>query len=446
MTIDQAPLSSSPPTRAAIRRATIGATVGSVVEWFDIAVYGYLAVIIGKVFFATSDPTVSLLASFAVFGAAFIVRPLGGIFFGTLGDRIGRQKTLAAVLILAAAATFGIGILPGHASIGIAAPLLLVILRLAQGFSAGGEMGGASAFVAEYAPPRHRGFLVSLVEMGCILGFLLGSLTVLLLNLTLSAQEMQDWGWRLPFLMAGPLGMVGLYIRSKLEETPEFLALRSDGNLSENPFKETVTKHWPSVLRTAGFALFQNAALYIILTFVPTHLTTNLGYPSLLASMSSVVTMAFVCITIPLTGALSDRVGRKRVLGASCLLAILLSYPLFVLMDLDTPSLAILAHVCLGLILGIFLGPVLAAMNELFTTRVRYGGFSLGYNLSVSLFGGTAPFLVTLLIASTGVKASPAFYVMGAAFITLLVIAKSRETAPRLQKESQNVLISVEPK
>lgn len=436
MTTPDAQTTSDAPTNATLRRATIGATVGSIVEWFDIAVYGYLALTIGSVFFATSDPTTALLSSFAVFGVAFFVRPLGGIFFGTLGDRIGRQKTLAAVLILAAIATFGIGVLPSYASVGIVAPIFLVVFRLLQGFSAGGEMGGASAFVAEFAPARRRGFLVSLVEMGCILGFLLGSLTVLILNMMLSDQQMLEWGWRIPFLMAGPLGFVGLYIRSKLEETPEFLALRREENVSKNPLKETLTKHWPAVLRTAGFAMFQNAALYVILTFIPTHLTRNLGFTAELASTSSVVTMTFVCIMIPLMGALSDRIGRKRVLGASCVAAILLSYPLFVLMGAGSPVLALLAHVCLGLILGIFLGPVLAAMNELFSTRVRYLGFSLGYNLSVSMFGGTAPFFVTLLIAATGMNASPAFYVMGAALITLLVIFKTHETAPRLQKQN----------
>jgi MHS family proline/betaine transporter-like MFS transporter len=234
----------STPSEVTVRRATLGATVGSIVEWFDVAVYGYLAVIIGEVFFANDDPTTALLSSFAVFALAFLVRPLGGIFFGQLGDRIGRQKTLAAVILLVSAATFGIGVLPGQDAIGMFAPTLLVILRLLQGFSAGGEMGGASAFVAEYAPPQRRGFFVSFVEMGCILGFLLGSLVVLLLNLLLSGQQMLDWGWRIPFLLAAPLGLVGLFIRSKLEETPEFAALRAAGGVAKNPLKETVTKHW----------------------------------------------------------------------------------------------------------------------------------------------------------------------------------------------------------
>jgi MHS family proline/betaine transporter-like MFS transporter len=415
---------------ATLRRATVGATIGSVVEWFDIAVYAYLAAVIGSVFFPTQDSTVALLSSFAVFGVAFVVRPLGGIFFGTLGDRIGRQRTLAWVILLVSGATLGIGLLPSYTTIGVAAPVLLVVLRLLQGFSAGGEMGGASAFVAEYSPPRRRGYLVAWVEMGCILGFLLGSVVVLLLNVALTSEQVEAWGWRIPFLLAAPLGMIGLYIRSRLEETPEFAALREHGQVAKNRLLESIRHHRPAILRTAGYALFQNAALYVILSFIPTYQSETLGYTPLVASISSVVSMCVTCALIPLLGALSDTFGRRPVLGMSCVLALMLSYPLFLLMGQGSATLAVLAHVALGIILAIFLGPTLTAMNEMFVTRVRYGGFSLGYNISVSAFGGTAPFLVTLLVSRTGNDASPAFYIMAAAAITLLVLLTGHETAP----------------
>src|SRR6478672_12396560 len=345
---------------AVLRRATVGAAVGSIVEWFDVAVYAYLAAVIGSVFFSTDDPTVALLSSFAVFGAAFVVRPLGGIFFGALGDRVGRQRTLAWVILLVSGATLAIGLLPGYATLGVAAPILLVVLRLLQGFSAGGEMGGASAFVAEYSPPRRRGLLVSWVEMGCIVGFLLGSVVVLLLNLLLTSDQVEAWGWRIPFLLAAPLGLVGLYIRSRLEETPEFAALREAGRVSRHPLLESVRDHWPAILRTAGYALFQNAALYVILTFVPTFQSETLGYSSVVASTSSVVSMCVICAMIPLLGAASDRLGRRP----------------------------------------------------------------------VPAFGGTAPFLVTLLVKATGNDASPAFYVMAAALVTLPIVLTAPETAP----------------
>lgn len=420
---------------AMLRRATVGATIGSVVEWFDVAVYGYLAATIGAVFFPSDDPTASLLSSFAVFAVAFAVRPLGGVFFGILGDRVGRKKTLAWVIILVSVATLSIGLLPGYATIGVAAPILLVVARLLQGFSAGGEMGGASAFVLEHAPRHRRGYLVAWVEMGCILGFLLGSVVVLLLNLAMTSDQLQDWGWRIPFLLAAPLGLIGLYIRTRLEETPEFAALLASGRTAKNPLLESIRNHWPAILRTAGYALFQNVALYVILTFLPSYQSETLGHSTLLASVSSVISMVVVCALIPPFGAWSDRIGRRPVLGASCVLAIVLSYPLFVLMGQGSDVLVIVSHAGLGLILAMFLGPTLAAMNEMFTARVRYGGFSLGYNISVSAFGGTAPFIVVWAIDRTGQEVAPAYYVIAAAVVTAIVVLTARESAPTRSTE-----------
>lgn len=406
--------------------------MGSIVEWFDVAVYGYLATEIGRTFFPSESSTVSLLSSLAVFGAAFAVRPLGGIFFGGIGDRHGRRTTLAWILLLVAGSTLLIGLLPGYNVIGVISPILLVLFRLLQGFSAGGEMGGASAFVAEYSPPESRGYHVSWVEMGCILGFLLGSLVVLLLKLSLTQSTFESWGWRIPFILAAPLGTVGLYVRTRLDETPEFAELKQKAETAEHPLRDSVLNYWPSILRTAGYALFQNAALYIVLTLMPSYQTDTLKYGSVTASVSSVVSMAVTCAVIPVFGALSDRVGRRPILGLACVAAVLVSYPLFVLMGQGNVALAIVSHVGLGLILGIFLGPTLAAMNELFITRVRFGGFSIGYNISVSAFGGTAPFIVTGLIALTGhIAAMPSLYTMAAAAVTLVVVITAKETAPR---------------
>ena len=223
-----------------LRRAMLGASVGNCVEWFDFAVYGYLAATLGAVFFPSEDPTISLLSSFAVFGVAFFMRPLGGFFFGPLGDRIGRQRTLAAVIILMSASTFVIAFLPGYAAIGIWAPILLVAARLLQGFSVGGEFGGASAFLAEYSPDERRGYLVSWIEFSAVGGFFLGSASVLLLTATIGEDALGSWGWRIPFLLAGPLGLIGLYIRLRVEDTPEFRALERSGEVSGSPLRETI--------------------------------------------------------------------------------------------------------------------------------------------------------------------------------------------------------------
>jgi MFS transporter, MHS family, proline/betaine transporter len=412
-----------------LRRAMLGASVGNCVEWFDFAVYGYLAATLGAVFFPSEDPTISLLSSFAVFGVAFFMRPLGGFFFGPLGDRIGRQRTLAMVIILMSASTFVIAFLPGYAAIGIWAPILLVTARLLQGFSVGGEFGGASAFLAEYSPDARRGYLVSWIEFSAVGGFFLGSASVLVLTATIGEDALGSWGWRIPFLLAGPLGLIGLYIRLRVEDTPEFRALERTGEVSGSPFRETITQNWRPILQVIGLVIIQNAGFYIVLTYMPTYFSEQLGFSSTASSLSSVFTLIVAMALIPPLGALSDRVGRKPLLAASCVGFALLSYPLFLLMNQGNLVGAVLSHVALGALLAVFLSATIAALAELFPTRVRYGGFSIGYNISVAIFGGAAPFFATYLISLTGNPLSPAFYLIAAAVASLITIATIAETA-----------------
>ena len=412
-----------------LQRAMLGASVGNCVEWFDFAVYGYLAATLGAVFFPSEDPTISLLSSFAVFGVAFFMRPLGGFFFGPLGDRIGRQRTLAAVIILMSASTFVIAFLPGYAAIGIWAPILLVAARLLQGFSVGGEFGGASAFLAEYSPDERRGYLVSWIEFSAVGGFFLGSASVLLLTATIGEDALGSWGWRIPFLLAGPLGLIGLYIRLRVEDTPEFRALESTGEVSGSPLRETITQNWRPIVQVIGLVIIQNAGFYIVLTYMPTYFSEQLGFSSTASSLSSVFTLLVAMALIPPLGALSDRVGRKPLLAASCVGFALLSYPLFLLMNQGSLVGAVLSHVALGALLAVFLSTTIAALAELFPTRVRYGGFSIGYNISVAIFGGAAPFFATYLISLTGNPLSPAFYLIAAAIASLITVATISETA-----------------
>jgi MFS transporter, MHS family, proline/betaine transporter len=415
--------------RGMLRRAMLGASVGNCVEWFDFAVYGYLAATLGAVFFPSDDPTISLLSSFAVFGVAFFMRPLGGFFFGPLGDRIGRQRTLATVIILMSVSTFVIAFLPGYAVIGIWAPILLVAARLLQGFSVGGEFGGASAFLAEYSPDERRGYLVSWIEFSAVGGFFLGSASVLVLTATIGEDALGSWGWRIPFLLAGPLGLIGLYIRLRVEDTPEFRALESTGEVSGSPFRETITQNWRPIVQVIGLVIIQNAGFYIVLTYMPTYFSEQLGFTSTASSLSSVFTLLVAMALIPPLGALSDRVGRKPLLAGSCIGFALLSYPLFLLMNQGNLVGAVLSHVALGALLAVFLSATIAALAELFPTRVRYGGFSIGYNISVAIFGGAAPFFATYLISVTGNPLSPAFYLIAAAMASLITIATIKETA-----------------
>jgi MFS transporter, MHS family, proline/betaine transporter len=412
-----------------LRRAIFGASVGNTVEWFDFATYNFLAVTLAAVFFPPGDPTAALLSTFAIFAAAFFMRPLGGLFFGPLGDKIGRQRVLATVIILMSLSTFVIGLLPPYATIGVWAPLLLVVARCLQGFSAGGEFGGASTFLAEYSPDDRRGFLVSWLEFSTLIGFVLGSVLVLCLSTALSEDALISWGWRIPFLLAGPLGLVGLYIRLRLEDTPEFKALQETGEVSRSPFKETLVENWKQILQVGGLVIIQNIGFYVVLSYMTTYFQDPLGFSPTAASLSTTITLLVGMALIPPLGALSDRVGRKPLLLASCIGYAVLTYPLFLLLNTGNLFAAIVAHVALGALLAVFISTSIAALTELFPTRVRYGGFSIGYNFSVAIFGGSSPYLAQYLVSTTGNPLSPAFIVIGGAVATLLVVLTVRETA-----------------
>jgi MHS family proline/betaine transporter-like MFS transporter len=412
-----------------LRRAIVGASIGNTVEWFDFATYNFLAVTLAVVFFPPGNPTAALLSTFAVFAAAFFVRPLGGLFFGPLGDKLGRQRVLATVIILMALSTFVIGLLPSYATIGIWAPLLLVVARCLQGFSAGGEFGGASTFLAEYSPDERRGFLVSWLEFSTLIGFVLGSTLVLFLTTVLPDEAMTSWGWRIPFLLAGPLGIVGLYIRLRLEDTPEFRALKETGEVSQSPFRETLVENWKQILQVGGLVIIQNIGFYVVLSYMTTYFQDPLGFSATAASLSTTITLLVGMVLIPPLGALSDRIGRKPLLLASCIGYAVLTYPLFLLLNTGSLFAAILAQVALGALLAVFISTSIAALTELFPTRVRYGGFSIGYNFSVAIFGGSSPYLAQYLVSTTGNPISPAFIVIGGAVATLLVVLTVRETA-----------------
>ena len=296
---------------AAISRAVSGAAIGNTVEWFDFAIYGFLATYIADKFFPPGDETAALLNTFAIFAAAFFMRPLGGFFFGPLGDRIGRQRVLALVILLMSASTFAIGLVPSYDTIGVLAPLLLLFLRCLQGFSAGGEYGSGACFLAEYASDKHRGFVVSFLVWSVVVGFLLGSMTVTGLETVLSESAMDSYGWRIPFLIAGVLGAVGLYIRLRLGDTPEFEALRDEGEVASSPLKEAVTTSWRPILQIVGLVVIHNVGFYIVFTFLPSYFTKTLGFTKTDAFVSITVASLVAMVLIPPLGALSDRIGRK---------------------------------------------------------------------------------------------------------------------------------------
>ncbi|MFG1933333.1 MFS transporter [Mycobacterium sp. NPDC048908] len=414
-----------------VRKAVTGASIGNAVEWFDFAIYGLLATFIAANFFPSGNETAALLNTFAIFAAAFFMRPLGGFVFGPLGDRVGRQRVLAVVILLMSIATLGIGLLPTYATIGVAAPLLLLLLRCLQGFSAGGEYGGGAVYLAEFASDRRRGLTVTFVVWSGVLGFLVGSVTVTLLQALLPAAAMESYGWRIPFLLAGPLGLVGLYVRLRLADTPQFAELSRADQVAKSPLKEAVGTGRRPILQVIGLMIIFNVGYYVVFAFLPTYFIKTLHFSKISAFASITLASLVALILILPLAALSDRIGRRPILLAGSAAFALLGYPLFLLLDSGSLGAAMVAHCGLAAIEAVYASVAVAAGVELFATRIRYSGFSIGYNICVAAFGGTTPYVVTWLTAETGNDAAPAFYVVVAAVVSLVAILTIRETANR---------------
>ncbi len=424
-------LASPHVTEAGLRRAIAAAAIGNCTEWFDFGVYGFLAATIGKVFFPSGSPSTELLKSFGVFAVAFAARPFGGFFFGPLGDKIGRQRVLAVTILLMAGSTFAIGLLPGYMSIGEFAPLLLVLARLIQGFSTGGEYGGAATYMVESAPIKRRGLYCSWLEFGSLTGFALGAGLVTLLTSLLSAPAMASWGWRVPFLAAAPLGIIGLYLRFRLKETSAFEKLRQLDLLAKSPLRELFINHWRQVLIVLGFVVLLNVADYEFLAYMPSYLQDALHMSRLMALLLPfLMQLAMIAMVVPV-GWLADHIGGKNILLASCIGFLLLSYPAVKLMT-DGSIVGVFGGLfILGFLLVLLLGTEPMMLSPQFPTPVRYGGFAIAYNVSTSVFGGTAALVVTWLVKITHNNNMPAYYLIAAAAVALVPILLMRRTTGR---------------
>ncbi|MDQ0092991.1 MFS transporter [Paeniglutamicibacter psychrophenolicus] len=418
----------SPVPQKSLRKSVAAGSIGVLVHWFDWAVYAYMASIIAGVFFPAQDRTAGLLAVFAVFAISFGVRPLGAILFGYLGDRFGRKRTLSMVIISMSVATLSIGLLPGYDSIGLWAPALLLTARMVQGLAAGGEFGSAAAFLAEASPAKHRGFGVSWLEVGSLLGFLAASLTVLVLNSTLGPDAVAEWGWRIPFILTGPLGLIGFYIRNKVEDTPEFKALKELEHVAQSPLKEVFSNNWRQLLQTSGIEIMMNVTFYIILVYLLTYQEEFIGMSVETAALLSTVASITALILVPLFGALSDRIGRKPLMLASGALMVICSYPLFKLMQVDEPWAGMASTIGLGIILAIVLGVHAVTVAELFPTRTRQTGLSIAYSVTAAIFVGTVPLVLTWVISATGNIMAPAFYMILVGLLGLVTLLTMKET------------------
>ncbi|MCI2422220.1 glycine betaine/L-proline transporter ProP [Saccharopolyspora sp. K220] len=413
-----------------LRRAVGATAIGNTMEWFDFGVYSYLAATLGKVFYPEATPTVQLLATFTTFAAAFLVRPLGGLVFGPLGDRFGRRNVLATTMIMMAVATFCLGLIPSYAAIGVWAPALLLVVRMLQGFSTGGEYAGAMTFLSEYSPDRRRGFLGSWLEFGTLTGYVLGAGLVTAITSALPEQDVVGWAWRIPFLVAGPLGLIGLYLRLRLEETPAYSRMASSREDERGgEFRTIIVRWWRAMLLCIGLVLAFNVTNYMLTSYMPTYLSSVLGYRESHGLLLVLVVMVAMMVAITFVGRLSDRVGRRPVVLVGCGLLVVFAVPSFLLVQMGG-VLPVFAGVALqGLMLLCFNSTLPSTLPALFPTRVRYGGLSIAFNISVALFGGTTPLVSEALIAETGSKIIPAVLLVVAGLVGGVAMWFTHESA-----------------
>jgi MHS family proline/betaine transporter-like MFS transporter len=413
------------PLRHETRKAVVAAAIGNVLEWYDFGVYVFFAGTIARNFFPASDPTSALLSSFGVFGVGFLMRPLGGIFIGRFGDTHGRKAALTLTIMAMALGTVMVGVLPTYASIGVFAPILLVVARLIQGFSAGGEWGGSTAFIVEWAPAGRRGWYGSFQQASIAASLVLSSGTGALFTTVFSAETLSAWAWRIPFLLGVVLALVGVYLRRNVEETPAYRAVEArEPAAAEGGFRLGA--------RAFGFTIHWTVAFYILLSYMPTFTRLHAGVSAAEALWSNTIGVVVLMLLIPLFGTVSDRVGRKPILLASCGFFVILPVPLFWVL-LGEPGFGVLVaiQILFAAAISLFSGAGPAAIAEMFPTAGRSTWMTPAYALAVAIFGGFAPFIATWLIAHTGSALSPAGYVMLAAAVSFAVIWRMPETAHR---------------
>jgi MHS family proline/betaine transporter-like MFS transporter len=413
-------------TQGKARQAVSAAVIGNVLEWYDFSVYAFVAVILSRKFFPPGDEVTALLSTFLAYGLGFVARPLGGIIIGRIGDTHGRKTALLITIALMAIGTVMVGVLPTYAAIGIAAPVLLVVARLMQGFSAGGEWGGSTAYIVEWAPEGQRGLYGSFQQMSVVAGLLLGSAVAALMNTIFTADQMNDWGWRVPFLLGAILGPVGMWMRRTIDETPAYEKAQA------KPVAATAADESPGMtaLRAFGFTIVWTICFYVLLSYMPTWTQKYVKITPSAALWANTIGLLVLVIFIPVMGKLSDTWGRKPLLLACCVAFIVVPYPAFNF--LNTPASVtqlILVQIFFAILISMFSGAGPAAIAEMFPTRTRSTWMTSGYALAVAIFGGFAPLISVYLIDKFASPLAHTFYLIAGAIISTIVIAMMRETA-----------------
>ncbi|MBE3173780.1 MHS family MFS transporter [Enterobacter cloacae complex sp. P29RS] len=415
------------------KKVLIASLTGSSIEWFDYFLYGTAAALVfNKIFFPMVDPVIGLILSYLSFSLTFFIRPIGGVLFAHIGDRIGRKKTLVLTLSLMGGATVMIGLLPTYDMIGMWAPALLILMRIIQGMGIGGEWGGALLLAYEYAPEKRKGFFGSIPQAGVTIGMLMATFIVSLMTL-FSEEDFLSWGWRIPFLLSSVLVILGLWIRKDIDETPDFQKVKKSGQVAKAPLRDTIKHHWREVLIAAGLKVVETAPFYIFSTFVVSYATTTLTYQKSQALEAVTLGALVATIMIPLMGLLSDRVGRQRIYAVSVFVLGLFIVPWFMLLNTGTTWGIVLATV---IAFGVLWAPVTAVLgtlcSEIFSANVRYTGITLGYQLGAALAGGTAPLIATGLLAKYDGNWVPVAWYLG---VTVAISLIAIFCASRINRE-----------
>ena len=410
-------------------RAISAAGIGNLLEWYDWSVYVVLARQIGAVFFPSDNPLKETLSAFLFYGVGFLMRPVGAIVIGHFGDKFGRKNALVFTVMAMALGTFMIGCLPGYAQMGGLGPVLLVAARLLQGFSAGGEWGGSTSFIAEYAPEGKRGFMASFQQVTTVGGLLIGTVFGFVLTLILTDAQLLAWGWRVPFLAGILLAVVGVYLRSKVDETPKFTEIEEKRTVARTPFMEMLSAYPKETAIAFCFTLLWTVGFYIVLTYMPTFMVQQLKLPASQSLLAASLGQLLMAVLIPFAGALSDRIGRRPLLIAACAVFVIGIIPAFKFIVAVPQFWAVLVNQLFWAIpLACYSGAGPAAIAEIFPTKVRYVALSTGYGTAVAIFGGFANWFANTLIEVTGDPISPSYYVIAAAIASLITMISIQET------------------
>jgi MFS transporter, MHS family, proline/betaine transporter len=418
--VEKLPTTGTPHRQASAIRTVAAGAIGNALEWYDFGLFGYFAPIISAQFFPSTDPRAALLNTFGVFAAGFLMRPIGGILFGHLGDRMGRKWTLGLSVLLMAIPTALVALLPTYQQIGLSAALLLLLVRLLQGLSVGGEYVGSMSYLAESAPPNRRGFATSWCNVTGGVAALVGSGLAAVVSRVLTPEQLSDWGWRLPFLLSIPGGLLSWWLRQSIAESPCFTEVRDEGNVARVPLRESLRTDRAAFLTIAGLSLLASIGWYIPWVWLATWLDdiNRPRMPEWEALTSSTVASLVLVVLLPPAGALSDRFGRKPLILAASIGFLILSYPMFLWMSGGTFTAALISQMVGAVLTALYGGASLAAFVELFPTRTRYSGLAMSYNLAVAICGGTTPLVATWLVTATGSVLAPAYYLMAAALGT----------------------------